>query len=760
MKKILILLLLLVSLLGHSTNYYLHSGGSDSNTGAIGQPWQTIAKVNSVWATGGFNAGDSILFARNQEFSGTLNLIATGNSGVIIGAYGTGEKPIISGVISLDNWVSNGANVYAHKYTAESSPNLLLINGTQFAKGRFPNTGWLTVDSHVGTTTMTDAAISSSTLNCTAAELVIRKNPYIIDRCLITNHVTSTFTYTNLGSTVEPTNGWGYFVQGKKNLLDVEGEWSADIDSIYLYYNSDPSEELIFIPIYNKGIVVNNNTGITIRDLNIFGYNTTGIEITSATCVIDNCTVSYSGRDGIIFASQSGTIKNSYVCDIAQSAIYTQSSFIDVLSNRIERIGLVLGSSYRGDYAVGLFATGADNLYQYNEIDSVGYNGIYLAVASRSIVRNNFINHACLNTNDGGGIYTAGTTSVDRVIDGNIILNTIGSNSGTPETTIIVEGIYIDEPTSDIDITNNTSAFNTYSGLKLHNTNNIRVRGNIFFGNGVTALRLQGSNTTYPLRNNDFHGNKFIAKSATELCIKHISNANDITLLGSLDSNYYARPVADNTSIQTGTPSAGTVNRTLESWKSFSGQDSHSNKSPIVLTDSRDIAFRYNPTASDSLLNFEGERYYLIDGSRVTDTLTIAAYSSVVLLRDNSYDPTPEILATVYLYDSLNIASRQITISALVSNDGGGTISEKGIVYSTSANPTTANNKIVNGSGLGSYTSLISGLTNSTTYYFRAYAINEAGTSYSNQIVVATRYSSTIKKNGYTYYLDGKSFKY
>jgi hypothetical protein len=59
----------------------------------------------------------------------------------------------------------------------------------------------------------------------------------------------------------------------------------------------------------------------------------------------------------------------------------------------------------------------------------------------------------------------------------------------------------------------------------------------------------------------------------------------------------------------------------------------------------------------------------------------------------------------------------------------------RGVVWSTTTSPTVAlSTKTVDGSGSGTYTSSITGLTPGTTYYFRAYATNSNGTDYGNQI--------------------------
>ena len=68
------------------------------------------------------------------------------------------------------------------------------------------------------------------------------------------------------------------------------------------------------------------------------------------------------------------------------------------------------------------------------------------------------------------------------------------------------------------------------------------------------------------------------------------------------------------------------------------------------------------------------------------------------------------------------------------SSDGGTSITDRGICWSTSNSPTIENsNHISVGMGTGSYTGMMSNLTLNTVYYVRAYATNQRGTSYGEQ---------------------------
>jgi hypothetical protein len=73
-----------------------------------------------------------------------------------------------------------------------------------------------------------------------------------------------------------------------------------------------------------------------------------------------------------------------------------------------------------------------------------------------------------------------------------------------------------------------------------------------------------------------------------------------------------------------------------------------------------------------------------------------------------------------------------------VTYDGGGTITAKGLVWGTSANPTIADNKIDGGTAAGAFVSNLTGLTIFTTYHVRAFARNSAGTAYGSDITFTT----------------------
>jgi hypothetical protein len=89
------------------------------------------------------------------------------------------------------------------------------------------------------------------------------------------------------------------------------------------------------------------------------------------------------------------------------------------------------------------------------------------------------------------------------------------------------------------------------------------------------------------------------------------------------------------------------------------------------------------------------------------------------------------------------IAATSAESGGNITSDGGGSISERGVCWSNSQEPTIDSSKASDGSiGIGSYKTNISGLTSKKTYYVRAYAINSAGVGYGKVVSFSTASNS------------------
>jgi len=97
------------------------------------------------------------------------------------------------------------------------------------------------------------------------------------------------------------------------------------------------------------------------------------------------------------------------------------------------------------------------------------------------------------------------------------------------------------------------------------------------------------------------------------------------------------------------------------------------------------------------------------------------------------YTAPPAALPTVTTAAISAVTSTSATSGGNVTADGGAMVSARGVCWSTSSNPTTADSCTSNGTGSGLFTSSITGLDQATTYHVRAYATNSAGTAYGDE---------------------------
>jgi hypothetical protein len=105
---------------------------------------------------------------------------------------------------------------------------------------------------------------------------------------------------------------------------------------------------------------------------------------------------------------------------------------------------------------------------------------------------------------------------------------------------------------------------------------------------------------------------------------------------------------------------------------------------------------------------------------------------SVRCIRDN---PT---LATVTTTPPTNIEGFAASSGGNVANDGGLPVTSRGVCWSTSPAPTIAGSHTTDGAGTGEFVSNLTGLSPLTFYYVRAYAVNNVGIAYGNEVTFTT----------------------
>jgi uncharacterized protein (TIGR02145 family) len=109
--------------------------------------------------------------------------------------------------------------------------------------------------------------------------------------------------------------------------------------------------------------------------------------------------------------------------------------------------------------------------------------------------------------------------------------------------------------------------------------------------------------------------------------------------------------------------------------------------------------------------------------------------------------------AKVVTYEGQGITNKSAFCGGEIQSSGGGKIIEIGFCFSTLPNPTINNNRIVSDSlSTNKFTSELVGLLRNKKYYVKAYAINETGVCYGNQVEFTTsKNGETVIQDGYEY---------
>ena len=678
LKKVLIITFAFISIAVNATNYYVKATGNDNNSGLSDtQAWSTITKVNSSFS--GFAAGDQILFNRGDTFYGSIIISKSGTSGhpIIIGAYGSGADPIITGFTTVSGWTAETGGIYSKVIASVAQTNMVTIDGVNTGMGRYPNSTYLTFESCVTNSSITDTGLGDSP-DWDGAEVVIRRNAWCLDRQVITAHTGNLITYKGGGENA--IAGYGYFIQNDLRCVTDYGEWYHDYSGtgkFYLHFGTNnPSTKTIKIATQNNLIYNKGYDYITIDNISFTGSIGAGLVFNSSSdyCIIQNCSIEFAGQDGIVLIGSYNTIDGNNINNSSEAGIFSSCNYNGshnkIINNVINGSGLIKGAALKGYYTDGIyFDHQTDGLIQYNTIDASSYTGIYFN-DSRNEVRNNFVNHSLINLDDGGGIYTSGNASTGRVINGNIVLNSIGNPTGTTYSEKRSCGIYIDYNAKDVTATNNTIG-NCYWGLLINTGSSNDVENNTLFNNDKGMMFSNASGNT-------ILNNIFFAKGSKQLTLYFLNTLNNSSLAGTSDRNYYARPADDNLTIQTNV-SGGTVNRTLAGWQTYSGMDGNSHKSPISITDTSNIDFYYNPTKTNKVIAL-AKAMIDVSGTKYVNSITLLPYTSVVLMVDPGAtqpgipdylsslieNSTPSVLAMTYSTALANIVPAASAFSVLV----------------------------------------------------------------------------------------------
>ena len=550
-------LFLLLSTSSFATNYYLSNNGNDNQSGTSpNTAWRSIDKLNARITTIG--AGDTIFFRRGDIFRGEIIHNTNGAKGnpTVYSAYGTGDLPVITGAVALNNnWTVHSGNIWKRP-TGENIKHLF-ADGDWMTPARYPNQGFLTV-----------ANGGLNFVTCTALNQPNNywKNGYVRGRT-----TKWTYEYQKIASSSSNGNlqfagsykydmkkGWGFFISHVFSELDMPGEWYYDTQTEMLYFwapnNVNPNNLDLQGAVFDFGITGfsgKNRSFVSIFNLEFRHQVLDGIKFSNNNTeeiMVRDCRFLFQGETSITMSGTNLDASHNYFEGAMGRAVKgNRVVHGNFTHNTVRWVGMEPGYGISGNQGMnGFHFTNADQIYcAYNVIDTVGYTGIS-CYTTNSVIEKNIINGACLKLDDGGAIYNWGSMSNHTVIANNFIYNVPGNAEGVGKIKYAAHGIYMDFKVSNMTIINNTIVNVERSGIFLNSENfNQHVEGNVIYDPKSYGIWVNQTVAPNKTRNNTIVNNQVFAFNKETTPVRVLSLYGDEKELADFDSNYFINPHND-----------------------------------------------------------------------------------------------------------------------------------------------------------------------------------------------------------------------
>jgi len=559
-------------------DYYISATGNDNANGKTpATAWQTVDKVNTEIAKGTFIAGDTIAFKKNDTFNGYLsfsNIHGTISNPIVIGSYGSGNKPIIKNSYTITgSWTNEGNNIYSHSAPTYSDLWFLQINSKNKIVGREPDNDSLWYTSTISYTAPYDSIADNTRLQAddywNGADVWVRCEDWTSNRTHVSDYIGATGVFLlspNLANGFYPnTANHYYLICNHRNCLDHQGEWSYDRTNhiIYIYSTTTLNDSIVEIPNTQNIISVSNGSSyLTFDGLDIKLSNANGIDVNaSSNIIVKNSNISYC-LSGVYFTAGSSysEVSHSNISYCLSEGIRTgRSNVMRFHDNYINNINTHPGqysmsATGRGIAVVSEFTTfdeGCDSTFIYrNRIDKTGSAGIVFTRSNATYVDSNYVSDATWLLSDYGGIYHVtnsdfywhGDTWNKNFIRNNFVdmrnVYTNGNGKNRPSDTYqAIYGIYGDNYTENTYIENNL-ILGGRAGLFLHLNDTITVKNNIALNTNRIAFYISGRGRNFKVQDNIWIS-PYLGGTTSIFPMYSLSSTLDGTIF---DRNHYLLP--------------------------------------------------------------------------------------------------------------------------------------------------------------------------------------------------------------------------
>lgn len=630
------ILLIIFSCNSYAVNYYLSTSGDDSNVGtSMNNPWKSLNKLNALVP----KPGDSIFFKRGDEWNGTIAVNMWGFEGknVFYGSYGEGPKPKIYGSEPIIGWTRHSGNIY--KASIEKNITQLFVGNNKMKAARHPNSGYFFITNTSGTISLTTNELDAS-VNYTGAKWFGRTNYFTTS--LLDVKISNSRTLTlNKAPRFPLKFGLGFFLMNKLEFLDQAGEWYFDepAKTVYLWIEDGDSPENYNVrgSVHKDGLYISGKGYITISNIHFLQQAEKGIHLrNSDNIIIDNNEFSFADGYGIYSLTEAAglTITNNTIIGVNHYGMYLRASNSLISDNNLSKIALFdyIGLTGTGEdnFGGGIYLAGVNgnNKVRYNRITETGSSGILFSKPN-NIIEYNFIKSVCLLKSDMGGIYTSWYNRAapqgpeGSIIRNNIILNVKGEKYGYTSQRHMGEGIYIDESVVGVTVENNTIAYCTNSGIKLHKTENTTIRNNLIFDTRQSIHILNSEGTG----KNQISDNVMIVARTSDDYLKRQVVINESSGNALYEGNVYVNLHKGEETFLRGSSYCNFIK-----WKSLTGVEKNSEfLVEAVMPGEREILI-FNDTKQDIIIDLGNKNYKDIKGRKISQKIVLSPFTSTIVI--------------------------------------------------------------------------------------------------------------------------------
>lgn len=433
MKKILLIVFSFSIILSAcAQNYFVSTTGSDENRGTFQKPFKTIQYASKF-----LKAGDTCFIREGVYLENVVVNKLTGKEAknIVFTAYNIEEVSLTGAVPIESKWEIHKGNIYKTKL--EQPIWQLFVEGKSMITARWPNGNWYDGSVWDKTKSMCWPEKENSilgnyynkelkNLNFSLEEgglIIVNSGSFKTYKAFITEHKAGSNNFHFDPSTVKVHFSYvdrvekhGYFLEGKKELIDVEEEWFFEPKDSMLYLfvanGENPNNLNIEGKIMSYALEFSNSSFIEINDINFFG--TTFNFKDCHNIKVENCDLLYPAyskrmlRDISPMDATKMLVKNEYtpahyeIINCTFAYLDGPAMELNGLGNLIENCymhDIDYSCTYAGGYTLNMI-NATELIFRHNTIHTTGTSETFKA-GRRNIIEYNDISNTGFLQNDG-----------------------------------------------------------------------------------------------------------------------------------------------------------------------------------------------------------------------------------------------------------------------------------------------------------------------------------------------------------------------